>query len=552
MADAITDKIKQDAGAYWSNSKSGDTQAFGSGTITRTDSGAMYFDPSTNKTYDLTQDMSIDEIASTAPGIGSAWNQQYGYSAPQQTQTAQPQQQQQDIFSGIEQPAIVQMQLASDNYFTNTQPGSTTNFAGGTLTRTANGAFFYDPTTKKTTFIDPTMSLGDIAKFVPAIASEWEKQYNYNPAAQGSSQQSQSNVYGGSSAGGYPLTTGGASDPVTSSYVAPTGASVESRLMNLLERENPFMARARTSSMQGANARGLQNSTMAGTAGEAAAIDAAYNIASKDADLFSSLYSQERAGEIDSSLSSQQAQQQGWLYKLQGDISANLTKLDAQQQLMLQSALKKMDYGQQMEMAQFEADTASKLSEQEAAQARIARVMEIDAENVWEEKFLDKKIALEEKQIGTTKQDAVRVMVTDIQSDYQSQYVSIMTNPDFETEGDRSVALKHLKTITENRMQNLNEIFNANLEWDLSYNGNTPKPDNGGNDTNSGGTGGTVGSSSAGDLSANSVVSDDGSVLSFEEWKNTVEQNPFYSDVDEPGLKIIYDALADLNRTGSL
>ena len=67
----------------------------------------------------------------------------------------------------------------------------------------------------------------------------------------------------------------------------PTGdALVENRIAGLLNQNNPYMQAARTSGLQTAQARGLLNSSMAGEAAQAAAIKAAFPIASQDATTF--------------------------------------------------------------------------------------------------------------------------------------------------------------------------------------------------------------------------------------------------------------------------
>jgi len=61
---------------------------------------------------------------------------------------------------------------------------------------------------------------------------------------------------------------------------------IEDRLTRLLGSDSPLIARARQKAAENATARGLQNSTMAVQAGEAAAIDAAMPIATGDANTY--------------------------------------------------------------------------------------------------------------------------------------------------------------------------------------------------------------------------------------------------------------------------
>jgi hypothetical protein len=59
--------------------------------------------------------------------------------------------------------------------------------------------------------------------------------------------------------------------------------TVQGQLQGILQRGSPLMERARTQALQGANERGILNSTMAGEAGQAALIDRALEIARPDA-----------------------------------------------------------------------------------------------------------------------------------------------------------------------------------------------------------------------------------------------------------------------------
>lgn len=63
----------------------------------------------------------------------------------------------------------------------------------------------------------------------------------------------------------------------------PEDDSVATRLNTLTASSNPYIKQARAGALQGANRRGLLNSSMAAGAGEGAAIAAALPIASQDA-----------------------------------------------------------------------------------------------------------------------------------------------------------------------------------------------------------------------------------------------------------------------------
>jgi hypothetical protein len=99
-------------------------------------------------------------------------------------------------------------------------------------------------------------------------------------------------LYGGkpqtkptSGVGGAPQLPTGAFKDATHWNVAPN-QTVAQQLTDLVNTDSPYMQRARTRAMQTANASGLSNTSMAATAGEAAAIDAALPIAQQDASTF--------------------------------------------------------------------------------------------------------------------------------------------------------------------------------------------------------------------------------------------------------------------------
>lgn len=222
-------------------------------------------------------------------------------------------------------------------------------------------------------------------------------------------------------------------DPET--FKAPSGASVSQRLLDLLDKNNPYITRAKTSAQQAALSRGLQNSTMAATAGEAAAIDAAAPIAQADAELFTNLYGND-----------QTARNQSELYKLQGDISSKL----ATQQGDID--LKKLKAQGDIDIKKI------------AAQGDVDAALQ-EAQNVWEDKFLQDKIALEQSQLSSDNQRIAMESFNTIQSEFQKDWLEILINPNFASTSDRQKALDDLVASTQSRIQSLSTLYNIELEW---------------------------------------------------------------------------------------
>lgn len=102
--------------------------------------------------------------------------------------------------------------------------------------------------------------------------------------------------------------------------------TVQGQLSGLMEKDSPFLQQARTRAAQTANSRGLLNSTMAASAGEAAAYDAALPVAAKDADI---------------NLSQRQLNQKVvadfGMQKMRGDQSKELANIEASYKTLMQA-----------------------------------------------------------------------------------------------------------------------------------------------------------------------------------------------------------------------
>lgn len=81
-------------------------------------------------------------------------------------------------------------------------------------------------------------------------------------------------------------------------YVDQAQSLVEGRLGNLLSSDNPYIAQARSRAEETAAGRGMLNSSIAGRAGEEAAIRAGIEIASQDAGTMAAAQEREQTGDI--------------------------------------------------------------------------------------------------------------------------------------------------------------------------------------------------------------------------------------------------------------
>lgn len=191
--------------------------------------------------------------------------------------------------------------------------------------------------------------------------------------------------------------------------------TVEQRLTDLLNKDNPYMQSARTGAMQTAESMGLTNSTMAATAGEKAAIESALPIAQQDAS-----YQQQRG------LAEQQGQIQQGLYQTQGDISKELSSQQYQQEAALKQA--DMDW--------------NKID----LQAR----MEVEYDRLDHEKKLNFDSTA--KSIG---------------EDYMKDYLELMINPNITSAEDRQKAIDILAANTKQRYAVAAAIAGVDLEWSV-------------------------------------------------------------------------------------
>ncbi len=194
--------------------------------------------------------------------------------------------------------------------------------------------------------------------------------------------------------------------------------TVEARLGGLLTSGSPYLESAKSRAQQEANARGLLNSTMAATAGEKAAIEAALPIATQDASYYQELERQK-----------QQAGLQSGLYEKQGEISSKLSAQTHTQEMAKQAA--EIEWNKIDLQARMDVETAR-----------------LDAEN--------------KKMFNDT--------VNAISTEYMTDYTEIMANPAFDGY-QRQAAIDILSENTKQRYRLAGEIANVELTWQVPTEG---------------------------------------------------------------------------------
>jgi len=200
--------------------------------------------------------------------------------------------------------------------------------------------------------------------------------------------------------------------------------TVAGQMTGLLSSESPYRKAAEASAQRQANDRGLLNSSLAATAGTKAAIESALPIAQQDAGYFQQRGLQEQQGNI-----------QKGLYETQGDISKQLATAGFAHEKELAAA------GYTHEKATQEADLA------------------------WKNADLASRMDLEFTRMDDEKKAQFDVTTRQAMEDYTKQYIAILADPAFSTEGDRKVAINTLIESTGHRLQIAADIAGVELIW---------------------------------------------------------------------------------------
>ena len=268
-----------------------------------------------------------------------------------------------------------------------------------------------------------------------AANKDWDK---------GSLRVTDDGVYFTPPPGKTPAATGAGTPAAGLLGAGPGQDTVEGRLTGLLSSGSPYIETAKTQAANALNRRGLLNSTMAGTAGEKAAIESALPIAQQDAGYFQNRGLQAQQGEI-----------QTGLYKTQGEISSELQASGAEQ--------------------------ASELSAQQIEQNKVLK----EADMEWNKLDLQARMDVEFARMDEANKTQFNETVNAIQGDYANSYLEVMLNPNFETPEDRQAALNVINENTKNRFDTAAAIAQVELTWTIpesgkltKYTGGTVKPEN--------------------------------------------------------------------------
>jgi len=208
--------------------------------------------------------------------------------------------------------------------------------------------------------------------------------------------------------------------------INPATDTVQGQITGLLDKNNPYMQRARARGMSTANSRGLLNSTMAGQASEAAAIDAALPIASQDADSY-----------LRQGLTNQQYQNQA---------------LRDNANFALSTGQFNAEYGQRMDLAQMDDARAREMQQEEIGFGKWSQQQNDTLKRDLAQMDRDMQEYIAGIETGAqTKQQFIESS-NELMQQYQIQYRETMTNPNMTPEA-REQSIEALKKMYNTGME---------------------------------------------------------------------------------------------------
>jgi hypothetical protein len=264
------------------------------------------------------------------------------------------------------------------------------------------------------------------------------------------------------------------SSPGTTNVAAPTYASqeqgdtVENRLSNLLEKDNPFLVSARSRATQDAAAMGRQNMALNATAGEKAAIESALPIAQQDAGYYQQRALAGQQGEIESFLSGQTANQQAGLYNIQGKVGSQLSSQESQQAREAQILageqnidLQKLRGDQDISLQQLRGEQDIGLQQLRGEQEAAKQQAEIE----WNKVDLEARMQVEYDRMDQATRAQFDETANIIGSEYTQRLMAILSDPAFPNASSRNTAIEALNQQTMARYRIASAAANANIYW---------------------------------------------------------------------------------------
>lgn len=281
-------------------------------------------------------------------------------------------------------------------------------------------------------------------------------------------------------------------DPNTGLWT-PESDSTEERLRGMLTSDSPYLTRARTSGQQYAASRGLLNSSIAATASEAAAIDAALPVASQDAaqthakNLSAQSYGQERGLAdqrfgFDTQLAEQRFGHETQLSEQRFGHESQLSAQGFEQERVLtedrfgyESKLSAQGFGQESLLQAQRFSETSQLSAQEAQQQQDLVRLSTDEELRLQEDRQAHEVAITE--LDTASRERIAAMDVDAreresaskaivssQGIYADLWKAVMNNPDIPADV-RDAMYEHLAVTQDANLGLVEQLYGIDIDW---------------------------------------------------------------------------------------
>ncbi len=238
-------------------------------------------------------------------------------------------------------------------------------------------------------------------------------------------------------------------------------ALVQNQMNAILDRDDPFVKRARHKAMEVANSLGTLNSSMAAGAGEAAAIDAALPIASQDAGVFQK-----------QQLTNQQAENTAALQDAQAETNVSLSNTDAENQFTSQkygaeleqhSAAQKQQYGLDALDAEY-GHRLTEIQERLAADVDLQTLKNAGALDLQEMRNNAAQMNLDAASYENylTSHLAVQTMM--------NNEISLIQNKEGVTAADKTTAIDEVTGRYQDSFAFIDQIYTEALnQWDWSF-----------------------------------------------------------------------------------
>ena len=257
-------------------------------------------------------------------------------------------------------------------------------------------------------------------------------------------------------------------------YTPGADTTVEGRLTGLLADDSQYLQGAKAASQQAMNARGMLNSTMAGEAGQAAAIKAALPIATSDAQYMQARNLSDQAAAQKSLLETQQAGESAALTNVQGDVSSALSKQAAGQALTQQEQAAILDYNTKSKLSAESAAYNSALSKQQAGEKLTAQEAQAITDyqmetlrqtgaNYRDKVDNDVKVQMNAMNINSTEKQAIAGTLSTVGQKFNDEVASVLASPVEWTL--KNAMVQTLQTTYRNTVNSAMLPYGVSIDW---------------------------------------------------------------------------------------